>query len=56
MRKSQHLIAEMIAVEMQPLSMEEDVGFNTLMVYLEPDYKTPCRKTVKALMEKLYND
>ena len=35
--------------------MVEDEGFNTLMVYLEPDYKMPCRKTVTTLMEKLYN-
>ena len=45
------LIREMIAVDVQPLLMVEDVGFNTPMAYLEPDYKMPCRRTVMALME-----
>ena len=35
------LTTEMIAVDMQPLSMVDDVGFNTLMAYLEPAYKMP---------------
>ena len=50
------LITDMIVVDMQPVSMVEDVGFNAPMAYLEPDYKMPCRKTVTARMEKLYND
>lgn len=33
---------EMIAVDMQPMSMVEDVGFNVaLMACIEPDYKMP---------------
>jgi hypothetical protein len=35
------LSTEIIAVEMQPLPMVEDVGFNALMAYIEPDYKMP---------------
>jgi hypothetical protein len=31
------LITEMIAVDMQPSSMVEDVSFTALMVYLESD-------------------
>ena len=47
-RKITALITEMIAVDMQPLSMVKDVGFNALMAYLEPDYKMPGLKTVMA--------
>ena len=51
------LITETIVVDMQPLSMVEDAGFNALMAYLEPDYKMPCReKKVTARTEKMYND
>lgn len=55
-RKSQRWLQKWLYIDMQPLSTVEDVGFNTLMAYLEPDYKMPCRKTVTPLMEKLYND
>lgn len=37
-------MTDMIAVDIQPFLMVEDV-FNTIMAYLEPDYKN-----------KLYND
>ena len=34
----------------------EDVVFTALMAYLEPDKKMPCRKTLTARVEKLYDD
>lgn len=33
------LITQIIAADMQPLLRVENVGFNVLMAYLEPDYK-----------------
>jgi hypothetical protein len=50
------LTTEMIAVDMQPLSMVEDVGFNALIACVELDYKMSCRKTVTCHMEKLYSN
>ena len=37
-------IGEMLAVDCQPLSMVEDVGFKRVLQILEPRYKCPSRK------------
>ena len=37
-------IGEMIAADMQPLSIVDDVGFNRLVSLLEPRYSPPSRK------------
>ena len=37
-------IGEMFAVDCQPLSMVEDVGFKRVLQILEPHYKCPSRK------------
>ena len=37
-------IGEMLAVDCQPLSMAEDVGFKRVLQSLEPCYKCPSRK------------
>lgn len=37
-------IGEMIAVDNQPLSIVEDLGFNRLLNKLKPNYKIPSRK------------
>ena len=38
-----NLIAEMVALNMQPVSVVEDDRFVQLMKYLEPGYEIPCR-------------
>ena len=37
-------IGEMIAVDNQPFTVVEDVGFGRLMKIVKPNYKIPCRK------------
>ena len=51
-----NLIGEMVALNMQPMSVVEDEGFKNLIRFLEPDYTMPCRKTVISRVTKLYQD
>ena len=37
-------IAEMMALDYQPLSVVNDVGFTSLLQTIEPKYKVPSRK------------
>uniref|UniRef100_A0A667YW07 BED-type domain-containing protein n=1 Tax=Myripristis murdjan TaxID=586833 RepID=A0A667YW07_9TELE len=51
-----NLIAEMVALDMQPVSIVEDDGFYKLIKYLEPEYELSCRRTVSSRVTKLYHD
>ncbi|XP_062561895.1 zinc finger BED domain-containing protein 4-like [Armigeres subalbatus] len=44
------LIAEMIVLDHQPLSMVQDQGFLRLMVKLQPKYKVPSMKHFKSVV------
>ncbi|KAM9809120.1 zinc finger BED domain-containing protein 4-like [Syngnathus typhle] len=41
------LIAKMICLDLQPISIVEDRGFNALMKYVDPSFKMPSRKKIK---------
>ena len=43
-RKIHVAIGEMIALDVQPFSIVEDIGFNRLMHLLKPNYEIPSRK------------
>ena len=45
-KKTHQLIGEMIALDTQPFSIVEDVGFTCLLHCLEPRYQLPSRKYV----------
>lgn len=45
-KKINLLILNMIVKDLQPFSMVEDTGFISLMNYIEPTYKIPCRYTL----------
>lgn len=48
-------IGEMLAVDCQPLSMVEDVGFKRVLQILEPRYKCPSRKFfTDTIIPKIY--
>lgn len=48
-------IAEMIAVDNQPISVVEDKGFNRLMQLVKPKYQMPSRKHVgETVIPQLY--
>ena len=48
-------IGEMLAVDCQPLSMVEDVGFKRVLQILEPHYKCPSRKYfTDTIIPKIY--
>lgn len=50
-----NLIAEMIAVDNQPISFVEDKGFNRLMRLVKPKYQVPSRKHVgETVIPQLY--
>lgn len=55
--RSEHitnLIAEMVALDMQPVSIVEDDGFFRQMKYqTEPGSEIPCRATVSSRVSKL---
>ena len=56
--RAQHIhtrIAEMIALDYQPFSIVDDVGFVRLLHSLEPRYVTPSRRYVtETVMPKIY--
>ncbi|XP_056132772.1 E3 SUMO-protein ligase ZBED1-like [Lampris incognitus] len=54
--KITNFIVEMVALDMQPLSIVEDVGFKRLVEYLEPGYSIPSRKTITTRVGKMYQD
>ncbi|XP_061704198.1 zinc finger BED domain-containing protein 4-like [Cydia pomonella] len=48
-------IGEMIAVDNQPISIVEDVGFNRLIIVLKPKYPMPGRKYMsEVILPKIY--
>ena len=48
-------IGEMLAVDCQPLSMVEDIGFKRVLQTLEPRYKCPSRKYyTDTIIPKIY--
>ena len=48
-------IGEMLAIDCQPLSMLEDVGFKRVLQILEPRYKCPSRKYfTDTIIPKIY--
>lgn len=49
-------ICKMIAMDMQPLSIVEDIGFIELIRVLEPGYTIPCRKTIANRTRNLYEE
>ena len=56
--RSQHVhkrIGEILAVDCQPLSMVEDIGFKRVLQSLEPRYKCPSRKYyTDTIIPKIY--
>lgn len=48
-------IADMIVKDYVPLSIVEGEGFLQLMELVAPDYKVPCRNTVRARIVKRYD-
>ena len=54
-RKIGEMILEMIAVDCQPLSVVEDVGFKQVLRTLEPHYQCPSRKYyTETVIPKIY--
>jgi hypothetical protein len=52
-----NLVIDMIAVDMQPLSIVCDVGFQQLIHKLDPNYKLPSKTQVKeVLLPRRYNE
>ena len=50
-------IAEMIALDYQPFSLVDDVGFSRLIGALEPRYVMPSRRYItETIMPKLYEN
>jgi len=50
-------IAEMIALDYQPFSLVDDVGFSRLVSSLEPHYTMPSRRYItETIMPKLYEN
>lgn len=50
------LIVQMIAIDVQPLSLVENQGFKELINFLQPKYKIPGRKFfTENLMPKIYS-
>lgn len=47
-------IARFIATDMRPINLIEGPGFISLLSYLEPSYKLPCRTTFANTVENLY--
>lgn len=57
--RSEHLttvIASMIAIDLQPLSMVEDQGFRQLMEVLVPQYQMPSRGTIRRRIELQHSE
>ena len=54
--KITELIAEMIASESLPISLVEADGFRKLLGYLEPGYTAPCRKTMTAQLNMMFEN
>ena len=52
-KKTHQLIGEMIALDTQPFSIVEDVGFTCLLHCLEPRYQLPSCPVVRALARYL---
>ena len=53
-KKLTTLICEMMARDIRPLSIVDDVGFLNLMKEAEPCYIVPCRSTISRHMDELY--
>ena len=53
-KKITELIAEMIATESFPISLVATDGFRKLLAYLEPGYTVPCRTTVSAQLNLMF--
>ena len=47
-------ICEMIARDLRPVSIVDDVGFLSLMKEAEPRYVVPCRSTISRHLDDLY--
>jgi hypothetical protein len=51
------LIAEMICLDLQPISIVEDKGFLRLLKHFEPRYSVPSRKTFsERILPKMYQN
>ena len=53
-RKLTNCISEMIARDIQPISIVDDVGFLNLLREAEPRYVVPCRSTISRCIDDLY--
>ena len=53
--KIDRLIADMIIIDLQPYSIEEDKGFLSLMKADFPHYQVSCRKYIVTYIEKLFH-
>ena len=49
-------LLEMVVVDAQPLSIVENAGFKAFVNLLDPTYIIPGRKTLKAMLQKKYED
>ena len=47
-------ICEMIARDIRPISIVDDVGFLNLMEEAEPRYVVPCRSTISWYIDDMY--
>lgn len=52
--KTLSLIANMIAMDMLPVSCMEGKGFRPLMAYMEPEYTVPSQKSITSRLEKMH--
>ena len=49
-------VVKMICVDMQPIALVEDRGFQSLLSLLDSKYELPSRKKTASLLTKLYSD
>uniref|UniRef100_A0A1X7TZ00 Uncharacterized protein n=1 Tax=Amphimedon queenslandica TaxID=400682 RepID=A0A1X7TZ00_AMPQE len=50
-------VAEMIAVDCQPMSIVDDIGFTRVLHVAEPSYTLPCRKYLTdTVIPRVYSE
>jgi len=53
-KKLTHAICEIIAKDIQPISIVNDVGFRYVLKEVEPSYVAPCHLTITRNTDDLY--
>ncbi|CAB4011938.1 zinc finger BED domain-containing 1-like [Paramuricea clavata] len=54
-RKIDDAVLKMITSDLQPLSVVEDAGFQSLLHLLDPRYKLPSRRTMTRMLPDMYS-